>query len=331
MNRLAYIGSFPPPYGGVTVKNSVLFDSISSRMGITRVDLSMVKRFRLVDLSRFIKEMASPSGGLVIGTSDSWRRRITMALNRTNRGKMRRSVVFVMGGSSLDDPRYAHALSNYKAVYVETEGMKRNYEAMGLLNVRVFPNCRKRREADIVIGGHQGRLSCVYFSLISEEKGAPLILDVASMLPSVDFHMYGRIDPAIEDGFLKRCDELDNVHYHGVFDSVEGYVIAELSQYDIHLFPSLCPNEGVPGVLVETKMAGVPTIASDRCFNGELVQDGETGFVLTDISAESFASAIRKFDSDRQMLMGMKYASLRSAERFYIEKYIDDIVSTLAD
>ena len=329
MNKLAYIGSFPPPYGGVTVKNALLFDSISSSVGITKVDISTVKRFRLCETSRFINEMTSSSGALVIGTSDSWRRRITMALSHINRGKMRRSVVFVMGGSSLNDHRYAHALSNYKAIYVETEGMRRNYEAMGLLNVRVFPNCRKRREADIAIGGHQGKLSCVYFSLISEEKGAPLILDVASALSSVDFHMYGRIDPAIKDTFLKRCDELDNVSYHGIFDSVEGDVIAELSQYDIHLFPSMCPNEGVPGVLVETKMAGVPTIASDRCFNGELVQDGETGFVLSDVSAESFASAICKFDSDRQMLSSMKCASLRSAERFYIEKYIDEIVNTL--
>ena len=331
MSKLAYVGSFPPPYGGVTVKNALLFDTISSRMTIKRIDLSKVKQLRPLDVIGFIHGMVFPSGALVIGTSDSWRRRITMALSRINRNKMGRSAVFVMGGSRLEDARYAHALSHFKAVYVETEGMRRNYGAMGLSNVQVFPNCRKRRKSEIAIGGHHDMISCVYFSLISEEKGASLVLDVAEILPGTDFHLYGRIDPEFEDGFKKRCSELENVTYHGVFDSVENDAIAELSQFDVHLFPSMCPNEGVPGVLVETKMAGIPTIAFNRCFNGELIHDGETGFVLDDVSAESFALAIKKLDSDRARLVDMKRASLRSAEQFYIDKYIDEIIETLSE
>lgn len=331
MNKIVYLGSFPPPYGGVTIKNALLFEVIASRTQAMKVDLSAARRRSLTEILRFLHAMIAPSGSLVVGVSDSWRRRITGILGRMNREKIRRSVLFVMGGARLDDQRYARALSGYRAVYVETEGMRRNYESMGLENVRVFPNCRKHPKTPVIPVDRRGRLSCVYFSLVSKEKGARLALDVARMLPSVDFHFYGRIDSDIESEFSMRCNVLDNVHYHGVFDSVEGDVVAELSQYDIHLFPSEYGNEGVPGVLVETKMAGVPTVASERCYNGEIVLDGVEGYVLEDVTAEAFASAISLLDSDRDLLLGMKRASLESAKRFYIESYIEEIVETLLE
>lgn len=311
------------------MKNALLLDGISSRMEIEQIDLSRVKQLNPIDMAHFIYEMISPPGALIVGTSDSWRRRITMFLYRVNRDKMRQSIAFVMGGARLDDTRYADALSCYKAVYVETDGMRQNYESMGLNNVRIFPNCRKRPKSDITIVQHQGRLSCVYFSLVSEEKGALLVLNVAEALPNVDFHMYGRIDPTIEDSFILRCDELDNVSYHGIFDSVKDDAVAELSQYDVHLFPSKCPSEGVPGVLVESMIAGVPTIAFNRCHNNELIQNDETGFVLLDDSVNSFISAISKLDADRRKLMNMKQRTLDSAEHFYIESYLDEIVDAL--
>lgn len=330
MSRIAYLGSFPPPYGGVTVKNALLFEEIASLTEMMKADLSAVKRRNPIGAFRFVREMISPSGALVVGTSDSGRRRITEILARTNRKKMNRSIVFVMGGAKLDDIRYARELSNYKAIFVETDGMIRNYESMGLGNVRLFPNCRKRPVNPVKPIVHSDRLSSVYFSLISAEKGAPLVLDVARRLPNVDFHFYGRIDSALSGTFMEGCEQLSNVRYHGVFDSVRGDAVAELSQYDVHLFPSEYRNEGVPGVLVETKIAGVPTVASDRCYNGEIVRDGVEGFVLERVDADAFAAAVSRLDSDRSLLLQMKRAALASADRFYVDRYIGEIVEVLA-
>lgn len=330
MSRISYLGSFPPPYGGVTVKNALLFEEISSLTRVRKVDLSVVKQRNPVEASRFVREMLAPSGALVVGTSDSWRRRITGILARANRKKMSRSIVFVMGGARLEDACYARELSNYKAIFVETIGLRSNYESMGLENVRLFPNCRKRPASHVVPSVRPGRLSCVYFSLISEEKGAVLVLELARKLPNVDFHFYGRVDPALSGSFMEACQKLSNVRYHGVFDSVVGDAVTELSQYDVHLFPSEYPNEGVPGVLVETKMAGVPTVASDRCYNGEIVRNGEDGFVLENVDAGTFAAVVSRFDSDRNLLLKMKRAALASADQFYVDRYIGGIVAALA-
>lgn len=171
------------------------------------------------------------------------------------------------------------------------------------------------------------KLKCVFFSLVSPDKGIDLVLDAAKSLEGVDFYVYGRIEQGYE-GFSGIVDGLANVQYMGVFDSVDGDVISELNKYDLHLFPSRWPNEGVP---VETKMAAVPSIVSAICYNAELVVDGVEGLVLEENTAEALTRAIASLDSDRDRLDAMKAASLKSAERFYIDRYIDWLVADLND
>lgn len=173
-------------------------------------------------------------------------------------------------------------------------------------------------------------IKCVFFSLIGEAKGADLVLNAAAGLPEVEFHFYGRIEERFKRRFDAGVAALSNVEYHGVFDSVSGDVLAELNRYDLHLLPTSWPNEGVPGVLVETKMAAVPSVVSDCCHNAEIVENGVDGIVLNDCGVESLRSAIESLASDLSRLDEMKRAALDSAERFYIDRYVDLIVSELA-
>ena len=91
----------------------------------------------------------------------------------------------------------------------------------------------------------------------------------------------------------------------------------------------MCPHEGVPGVIAETKLAGVPTIASNRGYNGELIDDGSDGLLTTRDTAEELADAIAALSDDSARLDGMKEAALDSAVRFYVDRYLDLIVSEL--
>lgn len=100
----------------------------------------------------------------------------------------------------------------------------------------------------------------VSFSLIGEMRRADLVLETANGLPEVAFHFYGRVDSGFKQRFGAGQFGLPNVEYHGVFDSVPGDVRAELSRYDLPLLPASSPNEGVPEVLVETKIAAVPPL-----------------------------------------------------------------------
>lgn len=330
LHCLTYIGSFPPPYGGVTVKNALLYKRLSDYLTIDKLDLSIVKKLNLRVILRLIRRLFSHDGALVLGVSADWRYRLTYLLYRFNRSKMERSILIVMGGKTPESVTYANRLNGYRRVYVETESMKCAFEAMGVHNVSIYPNCREMPKAPTQIrSSGSGRMSSVFFSLISPDKGVEIALGVAKLLPEVDFHFYGRIEGGYEDRFLGKVDELSNVYYHGVFDSVAGDVLGELSKYDVHLFPTQCPNEGVPGVLVETKMAAVPTVASNVSYNAELVESGKDGIVLDECTAEAMCDAIKALDGDRELLVSMKEAALASAEYFCVDHYLEELVADL--
>ena len=155
------------------------------------------------------------------------------------------------------------------------------------------------------------------------------MLEPANSLPKVAFHFYGRVDSGFKQRFEAGQFGLPNVECHGVFDSVSGDVPAELSRYDLPLLPASSPNEGVPGVLVETKIAAVPPIESDCCHNAEVVKDEIDGIVLEECAARNLSPAIAVSTRTANRLDETKRAPI-SAERFNIDCYVDLIVSELA-
>lgn len=325
-----YLGQFPPPYGGVTVKNALLYDELSERIRIEKLG------FRDVGIRSIVKRiLISPDDWFVIGFGNAKLQRAFLYwLNFIHPKLLSRCVLIVMGGifspRLINDRIYKKACSRLKKIYVETESMANSARKLGFSNIDIYPNCRKRPDRQILVRKTTGTLSAVFFSLVSPDKGADLVLDAAETLPNVDFYVYGRIEHEYDE-FLSRVESLANVEYMGVFDSVHGDVVAELRKYDLHIFPSRWPNEGVPGVLVETKIAAVPSIVSDICYNSELVRDGEEGVVLKENTASALAEAIASLDVDRRRLDDMKAAALESAERFYIDNYIDRLVVDITD
>ena len=332
--KIAYIGSFPPPYGGVTVKNALLYKNLEPILKMKKIDLTQVKKLKLRAICDLARCIFSRSGSLILGVSAGWRYRLTSILYCLNRNKMGRSVLVVMGGKIPESVAYAERMNGYRRVYVETESMKRMFERMGANNVAVYPNCREKPLVPIKInqtkGGHS-RMSVVFFSLISPNKGARIVLGSAKALPQIDFHFYGRIEKGYENEFLTEVAECPNVSYHGVFDSVIGDVVGELNKYDIHVFPTLCPNEGVPGVIAETMMAGIPTIASNRSYNGELIEDGVNGVLTHDDTPEELARVLVELSNDPKRVDHMKLSALESAQRYEIDKYLNQIAGDLSD
>ena len=331
MGKVFYIGSFPPPYGGVTVKNSLLFSNLSEVVTMKKIDLMKVKRGNIREIMQLAAALFGKDGRLVLGLSAGWRSRITKLLMVFNKNTMARSVVFVMGGA-IPDSKDAQRLDCFSKVYVETAGMKHDFELMGANNVYVYPNCRSRIEdaGSVRIVSKKGNgLSCVYFSLISRMKGADMLLDVAEKNSDIEVHFYGSIDKEYERVFTNRISSMDNVTYHGYFDSVSNNPSVEMAKYDVHVFPTLCLDEGVPGVIVESKIAGIPTVATNRCRNAELIEDGVDGILLASESAECLSAALSKIKEDKNLLNSLKRGARHSAEAFYIDTYLEQLIEDI--
>lgn len=334
--KIYYLGSFPPPYGGVTVKNQNLYAALSEKLEIEKIDFSEIKHGGFKTAWRFARCFFGRQSTFAIGVSGKkTRRRFCRLLYYCNRPAMNRSVLFLMGGSvSKDiaaDVKYQKYVREYKQIYVETYGMMRELAAAGLTNVGYYPNCRFRpaKGPDVSPTTSSGPLKCVFFSLIQPQKGADLVLEAAKQTPEISYAFYGPVDEAYKDEFLHALEQVNNAQYYGAFSGTPDEVYNELSKYDVLLFPTKWDTEGVPGILVEAKISGVSCVVSARSYNEEIVHDRMEGIVLENNTAAELTRALRELDKDRALLGTLKENNAKSSTRYYIDNYIEMICKTL--
>lgn len=329
------MGGFIPGYGGVTAKDDTILNQLKERTEIVEINTFLLKRCKRPEVIKLLKAVLGRRNRILIGISSCGRfaRALSAVLYLVNRRGMEEAVFFVMGGLFADFIRenrgYQKHVKRYKRVYVETQAMLRQCREMGLKNAGYFPNCRIKPDFDIQIRKKGERLQCVFFSMIYPEKGTDLILETAKLLPEVDFSFWGAINEDYEDVFLKEIHTLENCCYCGIFDKNEKDVYRLLNRYDILLFLTRCKSEGVPGALIEAKMAGLPAIVSDIAHNREIVEDGVDGIILTDYAKESLAAVLRALDEDDLYLTGLKNGAQKSGAGYSFENYMDELFAIL--
>ena len=93
--------------------------------------------------------------------------------------------------------------------------------------------------------------------------------------------------------------------------------------FDMLVLPSL--NEGMGRVLVEAMAAGKPVVASRAGGIPDLVQDGQTGYLVPPADEKALADAILKLlnDSDEAKLMGQRGKEL--CQRFSLQAMIEKL------
>lgn len=325
-----YLGQFPPPYGGVTVKNALLRDELSKHLPIDSISFHKDGIFKVLRTVLF----SNKDDVFILGFGNNdLRRRFVKFLAKARPKVLKHTIIIGMGGrlgkELLEDKSYAKSCAKSLAVCLETNGMIREAEKAGLRNAILLPNCRPRPIKKYELRNEEPNrpLRAIFFSKIGKEKGADLVLELSRLTPSIEYSFYGTIDNDFEDSFYRAVEDLPNIEYHGVVNSATEEMVNELKQYDIHIFPTRWKYEGVPGVLVETKLAGVPSIVSDICYNSEIVDDGISGIVMTDFDVEKWVETIHSIDSDRDILRKLKQGTVASAFDYYIDSCIEPIVN----
>lgn len=327
-NKIRYVGSFPPPYGGVTIKNELLYRCLGKRFDIVKPN----NNSSLSSLMWFIGSIFSKQK-MIVGVSSVNNKSllITKALYYFNRKRMKQSLYFMMGG--LESSRIAknkkeiQMYSQYKAIFVETIAMKTELENIGMTNIRYYPNCRQHNEMDCRYT-HDG-FKCVFFSFVSPEKGVCEILNVAKCMPYISFDFYGEIEPTFKESFMSIIKSIPNAKYCGIFKAEDSRSIYQkLSEYDVLLLPSHWKNEGVPGVLIESKLAGVPAIVTNTANKSSIVHHFVDGIVIDD-SENALKAAIEKLAEDNLFLNNLSNGAKDSSKTFIIDNYLPLIESLL--
>ena len=329
--QITYIGELPPPYGGVTVKNTLLFEKVFAPCGCKMIDMVECKRKAwltpIIAFQVFIRMLKSKA--IIIGVGSTKRRKILLNLQRIISGKtgLNKIMLIVMGGQFheqvAEDKKFCCLLKNVGSIWVESETMVNALREIGIEQTYFFPNCRVDEGAKEPLPCQNGKLKLVFFSRICHEKGVDDIITAYERLEEdnekITLDFYGEIEADIKEDFLKFVEKYKNVHYHGVFDAIHEDIYAELNQYDVMLLIS--KREGVAGALVESKMSGITAIVSNRGCNPETVHDGKEGIVLHPSISDNLADTIKKLLQDRDMVYNLKKGAYESRKRYCIETY----------
>ena len=155
-------------------------------------------------------------------------------------------------------------------------------------------------------------------------KGIQYFVDaaghVAAEIPNAFFIIVGH-GPADQENVLRRRVRQRGLDSQFVFAGSQEDVRPFIAAFDVAVLPSL--SEGFSNSLLEYMAAGLPCVATDVGGNGELVTDGESGFLVKPGSPRALAEKVLVLlkDEDLRERMG-RNAQLTVTSRFSIEKMI---------
>jgi glycosyltransferase involved in cell wall biosynthesis len=167
----------------------------------------------------------------------------------------------------------------------------------------------------------------IFVGQLIPEKGAHVLLDAVALLVTkawdVTLDVVGDIEgwePPSFKGYhqslVRRASEPDlagRVNFLGYREDVHSL----LAQAGIHCCPSQPEQrEGFGVVVLEAKMAGIPSVVTPTGALPELIQQGRDGWVCSDVSAGALAEGIEKFLVDAALTETAGKTAFLSLERF---------------
>jgi glycosyltransferase involved in cell wall biosynthesis len=339
--HILFIGEFPPPYGGVTVKDSLIVEEILS--GNFELELFNLYRFKFekVKLPLLFIQMVGAikrADKICIGVGHPFRTCVIFRIAQMLHGKeyLKNITDFMMGISTpkylQKHPRYIPLLASGAVIYAESDTLVKELNELGCMNAKYLPNFRKGDQAcEPRPVGEKVRF--VYFAQVRHEKGfdtlvqAALKLNKEGLEDKFDVTVYGSIIDGYQEEFEQLLNQVPNMQYKGTFDVVNNNVYAELNQYDSSSSSSW--REGMSGTNIECKFAGIANIVSNAGFNPECVKDGVEGILVEPRSVDSLAGAMRSVIEDHELLMHLKQGSYDSRVEYDVATWKEEVLDVI--
>lgn len=177
-------------------------------------------------------------------------------------------------------------LKQIDCIYVETNSMKNQLLKLHFENIICMPNFKpitplKKEEMMI---NHKPPYRICTFSRVKREKGILDIIEVVKQLNAkykkkiYILDVYGQIEEDFEEEFNGVINEnKEFVKYKGVVEFDKSKEI--IKNYFALIFPTYYEGEGFPGTIIDAFSAGVPVIATNWKYNGEIISHKHTGLI----------------------------------------------------
>jgi glycosyltransferase involved in cell wall biosynthesis len=145
---------------------------------------------------------------------------------------------------------------------------------------------------------HDRAVRLVFVGHLTESKRPERFIALVRMLRSqgleVEASMAGdgpMLNEVARDGRAEGIDVLGRV----------GDVPALLARSDVFVFTSIAEGEGMPGVLIEAGMSGLPVVTTSVPGAADVVDDGHTGYVVPINDFEALVHAVREVVLDPEL------------------------------
>jgi glycosyltransferase involved in cell wall biosynthesis len=228
------------------------------------------------------------------------------------------------------DLEYCHAL------IVESPEVKQQFPANFPTEIGVFP-CLKRVYAipNDEPYQHKDILNLLFFSRVIKSKGVLEILNatIKANQPEVHFDLSIAGDttrePSTNAAIQEAARKYPFIHFLGSSFTIQGeesYV--RFSTYDLHVFPSQFFHECAPGSVVDSFIAGVPTLSSKFHSYENLLNSSFAYFVDKPISSE-LVSALIAIYRDQETLWEKRKLCQQEAAKYSFDSFFHFFESLL--
>jgi glycosyltransferase involved in cell wall biosynthesis len=342
--KVAIIGHFGGKENildGQTVKTKILFEELSKATdwNIKKVDTYYKSKNPVMLLWQTVVCLLSTRDIIVLLSSNGIKFYFPL-LNAASKF-FHTSVYHDVIGGILDNyveeyPKFKNYLNAFRVNWVETDGMKKKLEVQGITNCEVIPNFKRLNcvRIDSLKNKYNEPYRFCTFSRVMKEKGIEDAIEAIQEINKkfgriiCELDIYGKID----EFYMERFNELLNsvtsaVKYCGMVPYDES--VETIKDYYALLFPTYWDSEGFPGTIIDAFSAGLPVIATDWNFNGEIIENKIDGVLYPNDDINTLQEAIEWTINNTDALVEMKKNCVIKAEMYQPEEYIKKIILTI--
>ena len=255
-----------------------------------------------------------------------------------NKFYKRRIFDFVVGGSRYKifkkDSHLTKISQRIETIYVETNGLKKAYNKVGLKNVEVMSNFKNIEKTSIKKEYNKDHIKVCMFSRIIKEKGIDDGIESVIMTNNklkkdvFELDIYGVINKDYKEEFGNLVNNSPKyITYKGTIpfdDSVK-----TLENYDLMLFLTYYKNEGFAGTLIDAFNSGLPIIATDWHNNFEILKEGKTGIKVSIKNPKEVSDELIKIYNKIDVLKNMRENVLKEADNYNIDNEMKKFINKI--
>lgn len=195
---------------------------------------------------------------------------------------------------------------------------KRYLEKYTKTPVQIVPNFIESEELNLEKRKINSSINSItYVGGCIKEKGCLDIINVAKVLPNIQFNLVGKASEEV----IQAAKQVKNIKLKGLLNQKD--VKKELDDTDVFIFLSKFWGEGFSNALAEAMGVGLPCIVSDWAANADMVENNKGGFVVKNTDIETVKETILLME-DANLRQKFSIFNLQKVKKEYTSRVILD-------